>query len=40
DIEGLVELLNRVQSSGAHDQRGLLSNEEVFRALRDFDRWF
>ncbi|XP_064336201.1 regulator of G-protein signaling 14 isoform X3 [Camelus dromedarius] len=29
DIEGLVELLNRVQSSGAHDQRGLLRKEDL-----------
>uniref|UniRef100_A0A8I3RVQ0 Regulator of G protein signaling 14 n=2 Tax=Canis lupus familiaris TaxID=9615 RepID=A0A8I3RVQ0_CANLF len=29
DIEGLVELLNRVQSSGAHDQRGLLCKEDL-----------
>ena len=26
---GLVELLNRVQSSGAHDQRGLLRKEDL-----------
>ncbi|XP_006158928.1 regulator of G-protein signaling 14 [Tupaia chinensis] len=29
DIEGLVELLNRVQSSGAQDQRGLLRKEDL-----------
>ncbi|KFO34086.1 regulator of G-protein signaling 14 [Fukomys damarensis] len=29
DIEGLVELLNRVQSCGAHDQRGLLRKEDL-----------
>lgn len=29
DIEGLVELLNRVQSSGAHDQRGVLRKEDL-----------
>nr|XP_017530527.2 regulator of G-protein signaling 14 isoform X1 [Manis javanica] len=29
DIEGLVELLNRVQCSGAHDQRGLLRKEDL-----------
>lgn len=29
DIEGLVELLNRIQSSGAHDQRGLLRKEDL-----------
>ncbi|XP_066128420.1 regulator of G-protein signaling 14 isoform X2 [Saccopteryx bilineata] len=29
DIEGLVELLNRVQSSGANDQRGLLRKEDL-----------
>nr|XP_020140435.1 regulator of G-protein signaling 14 isoform X2 [Microcebus murinus] len=29
DIEGLVELLNRLQSSGAHDQRGLLRREDL-----------
>lgn len=34
DIEGLVELLNRVQSSGAHDQRGLLRKEDL--VLPDF----
>lgn len=34
DIEGLVELLNRVQSSGAHDQRGLLRKEDLI--LPDF----
>uniref|UniRef100_A0A8C5JWQ4 Regulator of G-protein signaling 14 n=1 Tax=Jaculus jaculus TaxID=51337 RepID=A0A8C5JWQ4_JACJA len=34
DIEGLVELLNRVQSSGAHDQRGLLRKEHL--VLPDF----
>ncbi|ERE80478.1 regulator of G-protein signaling 14-like protein [Cricetulus griseus] len=32
DIEGLVELLNRVQSSGAHDQRGLLRKEDLVSA--------
>lgn len=26
---GLVELLNRVQCSGAHDQRGLLRKEDL-----------
>lgn len=26
---GLVELLNRVQSCGAHDQRGLLRKEDL-----------
>ncbi|ELK03155.1 Regulator of G-protein signaling 14 [Pteropus alecto] len=29
DIEGLVELMNRVQCSGAHDQRGLLRKEDL-----------
>ncbi|XP_053318948.1 regulator of G-protein signaling 14 isoform X2 [Spea bombifrons] len=29
DIEGLVELLNRVQSSRAEDQRGLLSKKDL-----------
>ncbi|XP_036606926.1 regulator of G-protein signaling 14 [Trichosurus vulpecula] len=34
DIEGLVELLNRVQSSRADDQRGLLRKEDL--VLPDF----
>lgn len=29
DIEGLVDMLNRIQSSGAHDQRGLLRKEDL-----------